>query len=462
MNLNKTPPLRDVVKSRALLADKRFASLWMAQGLAQTAQNAVLFSLLIVVLKLTGSSIHTSILVLCFTLPSIPMGFVVGVVLDRVRKGEVLMLTSIARAGACVLFLFFHDNELAIYGIAVGFAVAGLFFNPAVVSVVPSLVSRERLVSANSLYNFTVTGSQLLGMVFLAPLLLKSLSEDAVFITAAGMFLLAAAVAYRLRQIPGERDPRATNGDLLRRIPREFRDSWRVLVADRYSTLALAQLIVSSTLVLLFAILIPRYMQDVIGVPPDSAAIVFAPAGIGALVGLRFIPWFSKYGKNRMVVIGLTGVAACVALLSAVEPLAEVTELAPGSEYFLRLLRVSLLQALAMLFAGPMGFFFSLLNAPAQTVLHERAPPEMRGRIFATQVISANFISLLPLLVIGALTDVVRVPVMLAVLALALSGMAAVSHKVGGREMPPPEGTGESAPHPVDEPSSIDAPQGVR
>ena len=115
-----------------------------------------------------------------------------------------------------------------------------------------------------------------------------------------------------------------------------------MLVSDRRSIIALIQLITSSTLVLLFAMLIPRYMQDVIGVPPESAAFVFAPAGIGALVGLRFLPWFTKKGKNRVVVIGLIGVAVCVGLLALIEPLAEITEQAPGSDWVTRQLRFSL------------------------------------------------------------------------------------------------------------------------
>jgi MFS family permease len=455
-------PVRDVVKSRALLADRKFASLWLAQGVAQTAQNAVLFSLLVIVLNLTGSSVQTSILVLCFILPSIPMGFVVGVVLDRVDKGPVLILTSLARAACCVLFLFFHDQELAIYAISILFAIAGLFFNPAVVSLVPSLVSRDRLVAANSLYNFTLTGSQLIGIVFVAPTLLKLVGADGLFITTIVMFLIAAALCYRLRNLPGERDPAAQQGDMWSRIPNEFRETWRQLVADRYSTLALAQLIVSSTLVLLFAILIPRYMSDVLDSPPDNAAFVFAPAGIAALVGLRFIPWFARYGKNRVVVIGLVGIGVSVLLLAGVEPIANVTEQAPASDYFVRLLRVSLLQALAMLFAALMGFFYSLLNAPAQTVLHERAPPEMRGRIFASQVISANLISFLPLLIIGAVTDLLNVPLVLAGLAVGLFAMAALSHFVGGREMPPADQPGGEAGSGAEEASSIDTPQGVR
>ena len=99
----------------------------------------------------------------------------------------------------------------------------------------------------------------------------------------------------------------------------------------------------------------------------------------------------------------------CLALLALVEPIADVWGDAPGWLNPRRWVQISVLQAVTMIFAGPMGFFYALLNAPAQTVLHERAPPEMRGRIFATQVISANFISLLPLLIIGAMTDLLKV-----------------------------------------------------
>ncbi len=50
-----------------------------------------------------------------------------------------------------------------------------------------------------------------------------------------------------------------------------------------------------------------------------------------------------------------------------------------------------------MAFAGPLGFVYALVNAPAQTMLHERAPAEMRGRVFAAQVVLANAVGILPL-----------------------------------------------------------------
>lgn len=422
--------MREVVRSRALLADRRFFSLWLSQGLSQTAQNALLFSLLVIVLSITGSSIATSLLVLSFILPSIPLGFVVGVLLDRVDKRPVLVITNLIRAGACAGLFFFHGNEWGIYGISLAIASASLFFNPAVVALIPSMIPRERLVQANSFYNFTLTASQLLGMVFIAPTILKTAGPDGVFIATGAMFVIAAVLAARVTIADRSQVMKLTQGTF-GSIPTEFRESWRALTSDKYSVLALSQLIISSTLVLLFAILIPRYMKEVLDVPPDSAALVFAPTGIGALVGLRFLPWVARRGKNRVVVVGLAGIAGCLVLLALVNPIADFWDDAPGALDMTRLLRISFLQALVMAFALPMGLFYAFLNAPAQTVLHERAPPEMRGRIFATQVVSANFISLIPLLLIGAITDLVNVTVVLLLLAAVVAGMAVISHRMG-------------------------------
>jgi len=451
------PHIDEIVDSRALLLQPRFATLWLTQGLAQTAQNAILFTLLVVVLQLTGSSAASSVLVLAFILPSIFMGVFVGVLLDRWRKGTILVATNLVRAGACILYLFFHEDLLLIYAISLAFSTSGLFFNPAVVSLVPALVPKERLVSANSLYNFTLTGSQLAGMVFLAPVVLKLWDERVMFVAAGALFTLAAALAVWLSNLQNGRDFELPKGPLFGGIPAEFRKSWRALTSDAASALALGQLTMSSTLVLLFAILIPRYMQDILGVSPDSAAFIFAPTGVGALIGLRFIPWFSRWGKNRVVVIGLVGVAISLAMLATVRGLVEIMETTPGPLNPGNLLGLSLLQSLTMMFAAPMGFSYALLNAPAQTVLHERAPPEMRGRIFATQVVSANFVSLLPLLVVGAVTDFAGVTAVLLGISVFLLFFAYASVRVGGLtdEEDPAEPEPEGVSGSVDTPTRL-------
>jgi MFS family permease len=144
-------------------------------------------------------------------------------------------------------------------------------------------------------------------------------------------------------------------------------------------------------------------------------------------------------------------------LLATVRGLAEIMETTPGPLNPGRFLGLSLLQSLTMLFAAPMGFSYALLNAPAQTVLHERAPPEMRGRIFATQVVSANFVSLLPLIVVGAVIDFAGITAVLVGIAVFLLLFAYVSARVGGL------GDGEEAPQPAPEgvSGSVDTPTGL-
>lgn len=426
------PHVEEIVESRALLAQPRFAALWLTQGLAQTAQNAILFTLLILVLRLTGSSAASGVLVLSFILPSIILGVFVAVLLDRWRKGAVLVVTNVVRVVGCLLYLFFNDQVLIIYVISLAFSSAGLFFNPAVISLIPAFVPRNRLVNANSLYNFTLTGSQLAGLVFLAPAVLKLANEEAMFITASVLFAAAAALALWLSTQTEDGEVQLPQGPMFGSIPEDFRRGWRALTGDPRSGLAVVQLTLGSTLVLLFAILIPRFMEDILRVSADNAAFVFAPTGIGALIGLRFIPWFSRWGKNRVIIIGLIGIAVSLVLLATVRGLAEIMETTPGPLNPGRLLGLSLLQSLTMGFAFPMGFAYALLNAPAQTVLHERAPPEMRGRIFATQVVSANFISLLPLLVVGAITDLVGITAVLLGIAAFLVTFAYFSARIGG------------------------------
>src|SRR3990170_1805833 len=82
-----------------VLANRGFRLLWLSQICAQTAQNAVLFTLLVVVVAHTGSSTQGSVLVISYVMPSILLGMAAGLLVDRWRKREVLMTTSLLRAG---------------------------------------------------------------------------------------------------------------------------------------------------------------------------------------------------------------------------------------------------------------------------------------------------------------------------------------------------------------------------
>jgi len=423
-----------------VLGIRRFRLLWLAQIFAHTAQNATLFTLLVLVVAETGSSIHGSFLVLSYVFPSVLFGLVAGLLVDRWRKRTVLLTTSVLRIGACLAFLLVSPNVWLIYAINLGFSTLGQFFTTAVAASIPALVPRNQLMSANSLFNLAVTGSQFGGMVLLAPVFIKSFGSDALFIMAALFFLVATVLAYRLPEIEAEEGLEAGNGErpLLRGAATEMWRTLRLLRHDVASNIALLQMTVSSSLVLFFAVLVPRYMQSVLQVAPADAVFIFAPTGVGALLGLRALPWFAqRLGKGRVVVMGLVGLALCLVALGFVERIADFMEGTENLNPFAsngRVAGLSLLVTLTMALTGPLGFAYALVNAPAQTILHERAPAEMRGRVFASQLVLANLVSIGPLILIGGVADLYGVSPVLLSIAIMVLLVAAISVFQEGRE----------------------------
>ena len=65
-----------------LLSNPRFRRLLESRVIGQTAQNALLYVLLILVVTKTDSSVQTTILLLAFTIPSIVLGIPAGAVAD--------------------------------------------------------------------------------------------------------------------------------------------------------------------------------------------------------------------------------------------------------------------------------------------------------------------------------------------------------------------------------------------
>src|SRR6185295_1214476 len=80
----------------------------------------------------------------------------------------------------------------------------------------------------------------------------------------------------------------------LTRAAGEYMSTLRTLFRDPVATLALIHYAAGSSMVLLFAVLVPRYMQAILQVAPDKAVTIFAPVGVGAVVGLRALPFIAN------------------------------------------------------------------------------------------------------------------------------------------------------------------------
>ena len=310
-----------------------------------------------------------------------------------------------------ICFLLARDHVALLILISIFFATASQFFGTTDAVTVPSVVPQG---SADRREQHVQHGRHRIAarrhdLPRADPPADGRATADVLFVIAAVMFAVVGGV-----RVAHAADPRATMRRPIAacRRSRELRDA----AGDYMSTLrTLARDPVSrrwrsihyatgSSLVLLFAVLVPRYMQAILQVSPDKAVTIFAPVGVGAILGLRALPLIAAASARTA-----PSSSACAGLRSAcsrsalVEPIAHLlkrrrTSTRSASE---RAGGLSILVLLTMAFAGPLGFAYALVNAPAQTVLHERAPAEMRGRVFAAQVVLANAVGILPLIVAG-------------------------------------------------------------
>jgi len=100
-------------------------------------------------------------------------------------------------------------------------------------------------------------------------------------------------------------------------------------------------------------------------------------------------------------------------------------------------LGISSVVSMTMLLAIPLGLAFTVVSVSARTVFNRRSPPELQGRVFATQSALTDLASVPPLLVVGAVADLVGVRLVLLV-AAGLCALVAVAARLAspGRRRP--------------------------
>ncbi len=423
-------PRSDLVQAGPLLENRRFVSLCLARFFSSTAQHAISIGLLLVVVERTGSSIHSSLLIFSFLLPGVLTGLYAGVVADRSPKRLVMFLSQGLRAAACVAFFLWGDSVWRLYAITLGFATVAQFNSPAESASVPAIVPYERLASANALLSLTSILAQGAGMLALAPLFMKTVGEESLFIVAALLFAGAAFVVTSLSGLEAGTARRERPVVFGGGLTEEFKKAWRTILYDSKIWSAVVQLTLATTAILVLVTLLPHYLSEVLDTRVDNAAFVFAPAAIGLLAGLRLAPWLGqRVGNAQVVTIGFVLFLVCLASMGFVEEFTglmrdQATPFTDAIEWT----GLSLEATVAMGLSIPLGFAFSLVGVAARAVLHERAPADMMGRIFAMQMVLGSLAAIIPLFIVGGLAELVSAKVVIILVTAAVLALAIYSH----------------------------------
>jgi MFS family permease len=419
----------------SVLTNRPFRSLWAAQWLAQVGQNAINFIQLILIEQLTGSTVQIGITILAFTLPGVIFSPLAGIVADRFPKKWVLVISNFTRIVVALSYLIVLIalqggwRLAAIYMLTFLMSTLSQFFAPAEAAMIPMLIGEKRLLAANSLFSLTMVLSQMAGLVILGPIMVRALGLEGGFV-AVGMMYLGATVLVTL--LPTDRAPAHTQQIVAspwRRLGSEFKAGVSFIATQPGIKAAMAQLITINTLVMVLAMLTPGYTARVLGLGPENAVIVFAPAGIGMLVATGVVGRWGYllrrigFGYIGLMLAGLAFFSMGLLSLDYHRFLRPILDVVPQAALSLT--------STTMLLGIILGFCMAAANILAQTTVQQDSPAHIRGRVLSVQFMLANLVGIVPMLVFGGLADAIGIPRVLqiigggTILAVALSFVVA-------------------------------------
>jgi MFS family permease len=397
------------VVNPALRVSPRFRRFWVARLLSHTAQNAILLGLLVTVVNRTGSTIHSSLLVLTFVLPSAVLGLAGGIVVDRLPKREMLVTTGLFRTALCLLFLHSDGAVVPIYAANLGVSIITQFASPAEAAALPALVPEGQLVAATAALNLEFVIAQLLGTVLLAPILVKTVGLRPLFILTAACFFLASVLYARLTGIDRHEERYLSRSEPASMPGRAFGlttaaiETWRLIRTDRGVRMSVVlQTLVATTVVVLVSV-VPIYTRRVLSLPAEYSVAVFSPAVAGMFLSVRIVPVLARrFSKPRLVIAGFATFVGLLIVLGLSRELSLLLiRYGPSGRTFWSAIHLRV--AICAVLAGPLGFAYGVVIVVARAILYERVPLAMQGRVFAFQGVAGSVASILPLVLVGVL-----------------------------------------------------------
>ena len=170
--------------------------------------------------------------------------------------------------------------------IAVLFAAGSQFAGPAEGSALPTIVPPEDLTAANSLNNLGSLISQVAGLMILPAVFLKTVGPELLAIVCAALF---AAAAFNFLLVEGLGGAVTSMPVSIEDTRERFALAWHRLTMDSVSYISVVIVVLTNTMGLIIATLLPRYAKNVLGVNTENVIFVVAPAAIGIWLAMRLV-----------------------------------------------------------------------------------------------------------------------------------------------------------------------------
>ena len=389
---------------RAVLGYTAFRNIWFAQLAAQLADKFLLFSLIILAYNISGGSTPVAFTLLAYTVPAILFAPPAGVIADRVDRKQIMMWSNFARAAAIALIPLaalvpgLRNDFAHLLVITLIFSSVGQLFGPAEAAVIPTILPRNALITANSMALLTMVLTLVVGGA-LAPILSRidlyaPYWVGAVLLAIAGTLIFASDIP---RLQPTTDPPVAESASRFRQMLMDIKEGIDAVRSSRGLMLAFGQVSLAVLVLFMLFTLAPAFVSKVIGIAAQDTYVILVPATTGAIISAILLGQFLRnIDRARLLAISMIAMGVTMLGLAAVpQAMAQVPSLHANA------------RLTGAFFSLLLGLEFGAIMIPAVTYLMESTSDEIRGRIFALLYMVINGVTAIPVLAAAALSDTI-------------------------------------------------------
>jgi len=311
------------------------------------------------VLELTNSSFLLGLVNSIGSLPVLFFSMIAGVIADRVRKRNLIIVTQISLTVlAFILGLLTSTGLVRIWHVIIIVFLVGVvnaFDMPARQSFVIELVGKESLMNAIALNSSIFNAARTIGPA-IAGIMASSVGVAGCFYINAISFI---PVIIGLCLINGEF--RVNRENPSSSLLEDLKLGLIYLKSNRDVFIIILMVAINSIFGMPYTVFMPVFARDVFKVGARGLGFLMASVGIGALVGALVMATIGRYRKKgRILFIGISSFSIFLIIFSL------------SKSYLLGLFALVLT-----------GFFMIMFTATANTLVQTYVRDDMRGRVMS-------------------------------------------------------------------------------
>lgn len=371
--------------------NRDYTKLWLAGGVSQMGDWFNVIVLLALVSDYSnGSGLAVSLFLLARIIPPLLVTPYAGVLADRLNRKTILIVTDILRAIIVLLFLFTTGAETLwlIYVLTVAQFALSAVFEPAKSAILPNIVGRDDIITANTIGS--ITWSAMLAMGALTGgIVAGALGVTVALVIDSLTYLLSAVLTSRIQSY--EQTTVIKTATEQTHEPNQILEGLRYAKANPQVAITLlvkagGSLGSTETIMTLFATQIFVTMNSG---GEASLGLLYGATGIGAVIGPLLLNRFHDGTLRRMQHAILWGFALIV-------------------------IGWVILSQATMLWIVALGLGFRAMGGSANwtyssAILQQTAADDYLGRMFSLETLMIQIVAVISTIGTGALIDMLGV-----------------------------------------------------